>query len=90
MTLIPEKLVLIGRVERFGIGLVLCLGLVAVLRGFSGSWFFDNLDMKEGKRRRRWSCDSGSLWLGVLRSYAGTLIFQQGSIGLDAFSVGID
>ena len=45
--------------------------------------------MKEGKRRRRWSCGSGSLWLGVLRSYAGTLIFQQGSIGFGIYVSGL-
>ena len=39
------------------------------------SLFFDNLVMKEGKRRRRWPCDPRRE-LRVLRSYAGTLIFQ--------------
>jgi hypothetical protein len=53
-----------------------------------GEWFFDNLVMKEGKRRRRWPCDLRRE-LEVLRSYAGTLIFQQGSIGFGWLLAGL-
>ena len=58
-----------------------------ILRGF-GPLFFDNLVMKEGKRRRRWPCDLRRE-LEVLRSYAGTLIFQQGSIGFGWLLAGL-
>ncbi len=50
--------------------------------------FFDNLVMKEGKRRRRWPCDhlASMRFLMVLRSYAGTLIFNtRKPIVLDGF-----